>query len=309
MSESPFHLDEREAQARAGYAPKGAGIRDFMPDQHREFFKLLRYIFVGTTDETGWPLGTMLTGRAGFVHSPDAWTLRIDALPNSSDPTAPAFISGRDIGILGIDLSTRRRNRVNGPVFELDDAGFTVHVRQSFGNCAKYIQRREARESRCTPADTETFAGLDEEARAQIVQADTVFVASRSRAELSEPGGIDMSHRGGRPGFIRVTGDILTIPEFAGNRYYNTLGNLLGDPRGSLLLVDFVTGDLLQLQGLVTIHWDSGVAGAVEGAERSWRFEVVRSWRRRRACALEWSFVDCSPATLRTEVGIPCGER
>ena len=61
--------------------------------------------------------------------------------------------------------------------------------------------------------------------------------------------GADISHRGGRPGFVRVDGDVLTIPDFRGNRYFNTLGNLIAEPRASLLFVDFETGDLLQLQG------------------------------------------------------------
>src|SRR5215475_10715754 len=86
MNASPFHPDELEAQVRAGQAAKGAGIRSFMPDQHRSFFALLRYLFVATMDANGWPLATMLTGRAGFVHSPDPVTLRVDALPGASDP-------------------------------------------------------------------------------------------------------------------------------------------------------------------------------------------------------------------------------
>ena len=58
-----------------------------------------------------------------------------------------------------------------------------------------------------------------------------------------------MSHRGGKPGFVGVQGDTLAIPDFRGNRFYNTLGNLLGDPRAGLLFVDFASGDILQIQG------------------------------------------------------------
>jgi hypothetical protein len=32
---------------------------------------------------------------------------------------------------------------------------------------------------------------------------------------------MDLSHRGGRPGFVRVDGDVLTIPDFRCNRYFN----------------------------------------------------------------------------------------
>ena len=68
-------------------------------------------------------------------------------------------------------------------------------------------------------------AELDEAARALIAASDTFFVASRSRPELGVEGGLDMSHRGGRPGFVGVQGGTLAIPDFRGNRFYNTLGN------------------------------------------------------------------------------------
>jgi predicted pyridoxine 5'-phosphate oxidase superfamily flavin-nucleotide-binding protein len=300
MNPPLFHLDELEAQARAGHAPRTGAIRNFMPDQHRSFFELLPYLFVAITDADGWPLATMLTGQAGFVHSPDPTTLRVDAIMDTVDPAAGAIARGQEIGILGLDLATRRRNRANGHIADLDARGFTIAVRQSFGNCAKYIQRRGSHDARCAPARIDRLSGLDAEARALVSRADTFFVASRSRAEPQAMGGIDMSHRGGRPGFVQIEGEHLAIPDFPGNRYYNTLGNLLGDPRGSLLFLDFDSGEILQLQGLVTIDWNADAARAFGGAERLWRFEVVRGWRRHPACALRWSFIDYSPTTLET---------
>jgi uncharacterized protein len=299
MSASPFHPDELEAQARAGQTARGAGIRNFMPDQHRSFFELLSYLFVATADASGWPLATMLTGQAGFVHSPNPVTLRIDATAEPQDPVAPTFARGQEIGILGIDFSTRRRNRANGQISDLGGTGFTVAVRQSFGNCAKYIQRRVAHRGPDVEVSVEALAGLDAKARALIGQADTSFVASRSRAEFAA-GGLDISHRGGRPGFVRAEGDTLIMPDFAGNRYFNTLGNLLGEPRGSLLFIDFETGDLLQLQGIATIDWSDDARSSVKGAERLWRFEVVRGWRQHATSSLQWSFIDYSPVTLST---------
>jgi predicted pyridoxine 5'-phosphate oxidase superfamily flavin-nucleotide-binding protein len=300
MDASPFHSDELEAQLRAGQVPQATGIRSFMPDQHRSFFPLLRYLFVATTDANGWPLATMLNGPPGFVHAPDPVTLRIDRLPESEDPAAVTFGSGQEIGILGIDFTTRRRNRANGQITDLDAAGFTVAVRQSFGNCAKYIQRRAAQDAPYAPARVETLAGLDATARELIGHADTFFVASRARTDLSVNAGVDISHRGGRPGFVRVEGDALTIPDFRGNRYYNTLGNLLGEPRASLLFIDFETGELLQLQGMAMIDWSAAATSCIEGAERLWRFEIVRGWRRHAASSLQWSFIEYSFVALST---------
>ena len=135
-------------------------------------------------------------------------------------------------------------------------------------------------------------------ARALIAASDTFFVASRSRAGIGD-GGLDMSHRGGKPGFVGVTGDTLAIPDFRGNRFYNTLGNLLGDPRAGLLFIDFASGDILQLQGRAAIDWHPGGSGPA-GAERLWRVEVARAWRRRGAFPFAWRFGDYAPTTLAT---------
>jgi len=294
-----FHEDELRAQAQAGHQRAGrAAIRPFMPDQHREFFALLPYLFTATLDADGWPMASVLTGDKGFIRSPDPVTLRLDALPEVDDPAGSGFAAGQPIGLLGLDLSTRRRNRANGHIAALDRTGLAVAVEQSFGNCAQYIQTRLPAPHPRTPQATETLSSLDAAARRLIETADTFFVASRSRTGLGG-GGLDVSHRGGRPGFVAVRGNVLVVPDFRGNRFFNTFGNLLGDPRAGLLFVDFATGDLLQLQGPATIDWNAADA-AVAGAQRSWRITVERGWRRPRALPFDWRFGDYAPTTLAT---------
>jgi predicted pyridoxine 5'-phosphate oxidase superfamily flavin-nucleotide-binding protein len=281
----PFHADELKAQALAGQRAGRAAIRPYMPEQHREFFALLPYLFTATADREGWPVASILTGPAGFVSSPDRVTLRIDALPAADDPAAPGFAPGQPIGLLGLDLSTRRRNRANGRVTARDGRGLTVAVAQSFGNCPQYIQTRTVTPHPRAPTAIEPLAGLDAPARQLIARSDTLFVASRSRSSVGDDGGLDMSHRGGQPGFVAVNGDALTVPDFRGNRFFNTLGNLLGDPRASLLFLDFTAGDILQLQGTVTIDW----------TDRRWRLAVERGWRRPAALPFDWTFGDWAP--------------
>jgi predicted pyridoxine 5'-phosphate oxidase superfamily flavin-nucleotide-binding protein len=306
MDGSPFNPDELAAQVIAGGGPRGdGGIREFMPEQHRHFFAQLPFAFVGAIDGAGWPLATLLTGRPGFIQSPDPVTLHIAALPETEDPAADALAPDRDIGILGIDFSTRRRNRANGRILSRESGGISVAVNQSFGNCPQYIQQRIVASSRVEPADgdsnpAESLDHLDEAAQAAIERADTFFVASRSRAGNDAAHGADISHRGGRPGFVRVDGDVLTIPDFRGNRYFNTLGNLIAEPRASLLFIDFETGDLLQLQGTAQVDWNGAAARQFAGAERLWRFHTARGWRRKAASPLRWSFVEYARTTLQT---------
>ena len=306
MDESPFNPDELTAQALAGGGPRGgSGIRHSMPSQHRLFFAQLPYILVAATDTAGWPIATLLTGKPGFVQSPDPETLYIDALPDVGDPAADALLPDRSVGILGIDFSTRRRNRANGRIVSRHAHGIRVAVDQSFGNCPQYIQLRtlenDPRAETGASAAVETFEQLDGKAQAAITDADTFFVASRSRAGDGPAFGADISHRGGRPGFVRVDGNVLTIPDFRGNRYFNTLGNLIAEPRASLLFVEFETGTMIQLQGVTQIDW-SDPTEEFRGAERLWRFHIIKGWRRNAAVPLRWSFSEYSPVTLRTGV-------
>ncbi|MFO1163257.1 MAG: pyridoxamine 5'-phosphate oxidase family protein [Reyranellaceae bacterium] len=294
-----FHDDERAAQRLAGQAAVRAAIRPFMPEQHRSFFAGLPYIFAAVLDESGWPMGSVLTGPAGFIQSPDPATLRLSVLPRADDPAAPGFVEGAEIGLIGLDFTNRRRNRANGRLIAVD-SGLTVSIAQSFGNCAQYIQTRTPSPGTRASMPSESLGHLDAAAQAIIRGADTFFVASRSRASIGAEGGLDMSHRGGRPGFVGVEGDRLVIPDFRGNRFYNTLGNLLGDPRAGLLFIDFDSGDVLQLQGRVSIDWTP--AGAPAGAERLWRIAIERAWRRRAAFPFTWTFGAYAPTTLATGV-------
>ncbi len=295
-----FHEDELKAQALAGHQrATRAAIRPFMPDQHREFFALLPYLFVATPDADGWPMASVLTGEKGFIRSPDPLTLRIGALTAADDPAVSTFRTGAEIGMIGLDFTTRRRNRANGRLVAVDN-GLSVQIAQSFGNCAQYIQTRAPAPRAAAGAPAERLDRLDDAARAQIAAADTFFIASRSRAGIGD-GGLDMSHRGGRPGFVGTMGDTLAIPDFRGNRFYNPLGNLLGDPRAGLIFIDFASGDILQLQGRVTIDWHPAGSGPA-GAERLWRVEIARAWRRRGAFPFAWTFGDYAPTTLATGI-------
>jgi len=280
----PFHAGEREAQRRAGNSSAGGGIRHVMPDQHRQFFAALPFVIAATADASG-PVATLWAGPAGFIRSPDNRTLQIATARDVADPASAAFEAGAPIGVLGIEFATRRRNRANGRIAAADPAGLTVAVHQSFGNCPSYIHPRELSPAPTRPEPTEQFAGLDRDAAAAIARADTFFVATSAHTD-QPTGGVDVSHRGGPPGFVRVTGDVLTIPDYRGNRYFNTLGNLVSDPRAALVFVDFTRGDVLHVQGTVEITWDGPAVGALDGAERLWRVHVARGWRRRGALAL-----------------------
>jgi len=313
MIAAPFHAGERALQTLAGsrevMAAAGSRvIRDFMPDQHRDFFAQLPFLVVGSMDAQLQPWASVLAAPPGFAHSPDPTHLRIDALPMADDPLVAQLVQGASLGLLGIQPHTRRRNRMNGNVEAIDAAGFLVEVQQSFGNCPKYIQAREPLFAAGQPAaPAQRLDGLDDAARALIARADTFFIASAfpqhaADGDEADPAaqGVDVSHRGGLPGFVRVGEDgVLTVPDFTGNRFFNTLGNLSVHPRAGLLFIDFESGDLLHLTATAEIVWDGPEVAAFEGAERLLRLRVEQVLRRPGALPLRWGGAEVSPHLAR----------
>ncbi|OOG44985.1 pyridoxamine 5'-phosphate oxidase family protein [Polaromonas sp. A23] len=303
-----FHAGERAVQARVGVESRMEQlgprvIRDFMPEQHRAFFEQLPFLIAGTVDADGQPWASVLAQPPGFIRSPDPWHLQVAAQPLQGDPLIHTLVDGAAIGLLGIEPHTRRRNRMNGVVRDVGTSGFTVELSQSFGNCPKYIQAREpvyvqAGASVAAPAVHEARE-LDDAARRMIAMADTLFIATAyagDSAEAGRAGGVDVSHRGGRPGFVRVSEDgVLTMPDYAGNFFFNTLGNIAVHPRAGLLLIDFENGDLLYLAVSAEIVWDGPDLAAFEGAQRLLRFRPLSMKRVKASLPLRWGKAELSP--------------
>ncbi|MGY1951137.1 flavin-nucleotide-binding protein [Pseudomonas pergaminensis] len=302
IEQSPWHAGERHIQEVVGVADRMAVvgpkvIRDHLPEQHRDFYPLLPYLILGAVDERGIPWATMIEGAPGFAHSPDPQTLQIDSLPSATDPARDALQEGAAVGLLGIDLNTRRRNRMNGRVGALDHDGFSVDVVHTFGNCPKYIQLRPVDGIARKPGTAvERFNDLDAAAQTLIRNADTLFVASY--VEVDAQRSVDVSHRGGNTGFVRVEGNVLTIPDFAGNLFFATLGNLQANPVAGLLFIDFESGDVLQVAGRTTLILDGPEVALFEGAQRLWTVTVEQVVRRPAALTLRWQFAEFSPFSL-----------
>jgi len=302
---SPFHPGEAALQTRAGVRDEIEAlghriIRDHMPDQHRALFSVLPMLVVGGLDERDRPWASLLTGEPGFLHSPDPHTLSVESMPHEGDPLVPALVVGAPLGLLGIELETRRRNRMNGTISEVHAGGFSVQVAQSFGNCKKYIQARELlfrmppRPAKAAPSE---FIGssLPTRAGSMVGEADTFFIATASpRARDGRaPFGVDVSHRGGRSGFVRTSErgrhTVLSFPDFSGNDLFNTLGNLKLDPRAGLVFLDFEVGDLLQLTGEARVEWGASPVEAFPGVDRFVHFEVHEGRLARDVVTLRWS--------------------
>ena len=189
LTESPFHAGELAIQNRLGIQERidkmgRRFIREYITEQMRKFFAQLSYAIIGTVDELGNPWASILVGKPGFLATPDAYTLHVNAKPLTGDPLSHNFVQGQDIGLLGIELENRRRNRLNGTISEISSDGFKVSVTQSFGNCPQYIQARqfEYLESE-NKSQVNEISSLGSIEHNLIANADTFFIATAYQNE------------------------------------------------------------------------------------------------------------------------------
>lgn len=231
-----------------------SAIVNQLPDQHRIFHSTrLHYVPITTLDNEGRPWVSVLCssqGTPGFIHSPTNTSLHIHARVWPGDPISTtldhldgqkddSFASG-----LGLELSTRRRNKFSGRVshaiFDGSDLTLELSVTHALGCvflvpthrrniqltflhpprsrrrlCPKYIKLRELEphpdvaprvvHDRWHLAPGER---LPDDVVHFIHQADSAFLGSSyvARPEDADvqPSRVNTNHRGGRPGFVRV---------------------------------------------------------------------------------------------------------
>ena len=169
-----------------------------------------------------------------------------------------------------------------------------IRVDQAYGNCPKYIQRREPVEALDVhPADRDVAHGavLTEPQRTFVESADTFFLAT-----AHPDGRRDATRRRRRPGFVRVSDDrTLVWPDYVGNTMFMSLGNLEVNPHAGLLFVDFDSGTTLQLTGRARVDWDAARAATFPGAQRVVELEIDETVETRNASPLRWKLVEPSP--------------
>jgi predicted pyridoxine 5'-phosphate oxidase superfamily flavin-nucleotide-binding protein len=283
---SAFHAGEIEVQTRQDVREDaervGRIVASQIPTAVRRLLSHQRLAVAASLDEARRPWASLLTGPPGFIEAVEDRLLRLSTGPPAEDPLLANLRARPELGLLVIDPRTRQRLRFNGRGL-LSDDGLFLLADEIYANCPNYIQKRRILEPRADapsarPAPVRRSTTLDESQRAWIAGADTFFIAS-----WHPGGGADASHRGGRPGFVRVLDErTLEFPDYPGNNMFNTLGNLASYPRAGLLFVRFDTGDLLQLTGRARLLWEPHTAVRI-GVEQvretprgsALRFELV----------------------------------
>jgi predicted pyridoxine 5'-phosphate oxidase superfamily flavin-nucleotide-binding protein len=213
------------------------------------------------------------------------------------DPFRRNIEANPEVGMLAIELGSRRRIRINGDISRPRENLLRLRVREAFPNCPKYITRRVVRTVAAPEArESEVKSGnqFGPEQEQLSGRGDVLFIATAHPAR-----GADASHRGGKPGFIEVLDrETLRIPDYAGNSMFNTFGNLAVDPAAGLVVPDFEHGRALLLTGRAEVLFNGD--DPVEATGGTHRFLVfhLEEWLQLPLPATA-EFVDYSPFNPR----------
>lgn len=296
-----YHAGEIAVQERAGERSvaqrRGGMIGDRLVEGARAFLSRQGVAAVGAAAPDGTLWASLWCGAEGFLRGDDEGERLelISALDRTLDvdPIRPLIQAGAPLAMLVIDFVTRQRLRINGIVTRAETTGLELRAREVFGNCNKYIQRRQRSDDPSASEVAPVVQGhaLDAERRDFIARTDTAFVASVHRGR-----GLDVSHRGGQPGFIWLESDgTLRMPDYPGNSMFQTLGNFEVDTRAGLALIDFERRRVLSLTGnAVAVFGAEDPRHPTGGTGRYWSFTTAR-WVEFPLPRIRWTLIDRSP--------------
>lgn len=297
-----YHAGEIAVQERTGDRSvaqrRGGMIGDRLVEAARPFLSRQGVAAVAATSPDGTLWASLWCGMPGFLRG-DEHGEHVEVASSldrtlAADPVRAVVGVSAPLGMLVIDFATRQRLRINGIISRLDATGLELRVRETFGNCIKYIQRRHRADHHAVAdiACVENGRVFDDTRRDFIARTDTLFVAS-----IHPERGLDVSHRGGQPGFVRMEDEhTLRIPDYPGNGMYQTLGNFEVDPRAGLALIDFERRRVLSLTGNAVARFgveDSGQP--MGGTGRYWSFTVERWVEHSLPPTMTWTLIDRSP--------------
>ena len=322
-TQSPYHEGERKVQLKAGESAigerNGTVISELIIPGAIPFIAQQSMIVVSSLDNLGKVWASVIIGQPGFVFAPTASSIIIDLtriISHKDDPFWTNIISNPKVGMLIIELSTRRRLRVNGSIEAIDEKTYQLNVEQAYPNCPKYIQRRSISfdnvSDRLLLPDPEHGRQLTHSQIQLIKNADSFFVGSASplKDDMSKnvtssrgvkvTHGADASHRGGHPGFVQIKSQVLKIPDYQGNSMFNTLGNIEIYPQAGFVFIDFENKKLLQLSGNAKVLWDQEDPTELSGGtQRFWELEVDKWIETELPESIDWQFFDYSPHNPR----------
>lgn len=300
-----YHYGELTAQEKAGTlgtaAELAAGMRNSLnfSANHDAFLTAQSFAVISSVDlESGYVWVTPLFAKSGDLIAISENEIAISAHCVPKEDSLHLIEPGTPLSLLGIDLNKRTRHRINGVALGFDNKGdrkLHLEVKEYTPNCPKYINRREIIFDANNPETINESAKREE--RSALTETDQILIRSMDTlwiGSYAPNAGADCNHRGGKPGFIRVTSpSTIEWPEYRGNGMHFTAGNLEVHDRAGVTVVDFESGNMIQMTGRAVVDWNHD--GRYEGASRAIVFHIEHLVRTDNVTSHRWKRLDYSP--------------
>ncbi|KAF4553012.1 Hypothetical protein D9617_8g050250 [Elsinoe fawcettii] len=264
-----LRVPEMDNPATPGLSPQLAAALPRMP-----------LLAIGTLDKDDRPWTTLWGGEKGLSQSLGGGMMGVRTpVPSELDPVVEILVGGkadgevvkeegqgRLISGLIIDLETRKRVKLAGRMIagalaaqENDNENvhegllqLVVKVDESLGNCPKYLNKKAISPAHPAPRLISDTPTLHPKA-VDLIHKSDLFFLSTTHSQFD----MDTNHRGGPPGFVRILTNkdkaVIVYPEYSGNRLYQSLGNMMTNPKAGICFPDFATGDCLYVTGTTEI--------------------------------------------------------
>ncbi|KAI4638626.1 hypothetical protein J4E93_009927 [Alternaria ventricosa] len=299
----PWNEGEEKMHRLLRIPPQDNPTSAMLTPQAAFMFQRAPLLAFGTLDTQDRPWTTLWGGEPGFSeplgggfngtrtlvdgkHDPVVQALVGGSEKGGESKTTQAKDGGKLVAGLAIDLMTRKRVKTAGRMVagtikdvEVEIEGeenrkqtqlqLVTKIEQSLGNCPKYLNQYEIRPALLDPELVSQGSSLSEEGTALISKSDMFFLSTSTEDDM------DVNHRGGPPGFVRIVSPTtLAYPEYSGNRLYQSLGNLMLNPKIGLTFPDYETGDVLYITGATEILAGTDASALLPGSNLAVRIEI-----------------------------------
>jgi ferredoxin-NADP reductase/predicted pyridoxine 5'-phosphate oxidase superfamily flavin-nucleotide-binding protein len=300
----PYHQGEQQMHKLLNLPPRDNPTSSMLTPHAVFALQQAPLLAVGTLDSQGYPWTSIWGGSANFSEPLGGGIIGTRTIVDGvNDPVVEALVGKAEKGdmirgeekmvsSLAIDLMSRKRMKlfgrmVAGTISEVDveyAAGtapiagapekqdqiqLITKIEQSLGNCPKYLNQYTIQPALVSSKLVSRGSLLSTEAKAVVTNADMFFLSSSSGEDM------DTNYRGGPPGFVRILSDTeIVYPEYSGNRLYQSLGNLLVNPKIGITFPAYETGDVLYITGTVDILMEKEATTLLPGSKLAVKIRV-----------------------------------
>lgn len=287
----PWNKGEEKMHRLLRVPPQDNPTSAMLTPQAAFMFQRAPLLAFGTLDAEEKPWTALWGGEPGFSEPLGGGFVGTRTLVDGKhDPVVQAVVGsgekrdmsrtkdGKLVAGLAIDLMTRKRvktagHMIAGTIKDVDvevegeenrkqtQLQLVTKIEQSLGNCPKYLNQYEIRPALVMPELVSQASSLSEEGAALISKSDMFFLSTCAEDDM------DVNYRGGPPGFVRIISPkTIAYPEYSGNRLYQSLGNLMLNPRIGITFPDYETGDVLYMTGTTEILAGTDASALLPGS-------------------------------------------